>query len=261
MSHDFARSQRMKKESSGRKKPAPRKSAGVPSWVWVLVGTLVGCFIMFLVYLSGLAPQLPNLKAAQQSSQAGTAAPASTAAEPPAPPKRVSPVFEFYTKLPEGGQPVTDLPPAGQPVATSPAPAEAPQPAAANQDPIQQLLAEQAAAAATPAAPAAPGPEPVAKSETARPEVAKPEAAKPEPAKPAVKGRYLQVGAFRNKAEVDKLRAKISLLGLNPSVQSTTNAKGETLQKVLVGPFSSAESMDDAKIILGGNGISAIPVR
>lgn len=267
MSHDFARSQRMKKESSGRKKPAPRKSAGVPSWVWVLVGTLVGCFIMFLVYLSGLAPQLPNLKAAQQASQAGTAAPATTAAEPPAPPKRVSPVFEFYTKLPEGGQPVTDLPPAGQPAAgaTPPAPVEAPQPAAANPDPIQQLLAEQAAAAASPPAAATPGPETAdtaaAKPEATKPAPAKAEAAKPEPAKPAMKGRYLQVGAFRNKAEVDKLRAKISLLGLSPSVQSTTNAKGETLQKVLVGPFSSAESMDDAKVILGGNGISAIPVR
>lgn len=252
MSHDFARSQRLKKESPTRKKPARKKSGGVPSWLWVLVGTLAGFLIMFLVYLSGWAPALPG---APSQAVAPAAPVASQSTEPAAPPKRVSPVFEFYTKLPEGGQPVTDIPPAVQPAP----PADAAQVAAvAEQDPIQQLLAQKEAAAAQ-AAPATA--KPGAAVAVAKTEATKAEIPKVEPAKPAAKGRYLQVGAFRNKAEVDKLRAKISLLGLSPSVQGATNAKGESLQKVMVGPFSSADDMDDARIILSGNGINSIPVK
>lgn len=246
MSHDFARSHRLKREAS-RRKPA-RTSGGIPSWLWLLVGTLAGCLIMFLVYLSGAAPALPNLKAAQPAAVDGAAPAASGKADKPAaPPKRVSPVFEFYTKLPEGGQqPITDIPPAAQTVPAAPAATTAP----ANPDPIQQLLAEKEAAAARPAAAAIPA--------DTRPATAVP-AAEPKPAA-AGKGRYLQAGAFRGKAEVDKLRAKISLLGQPSSVQTVTNAKGETLYKVMVGPFRSAGEMDDAKIILNGNGINSIPV-
>jgi cell division protein FtsN len=277
MSHDFARSQRLKKESA--RKPARKKSGGVPSWLWVLVGTLVGCLIMFLVYLSGVAPQLPNLKTAQPTAPAnGVAVPSQPPAsgQPAAPPKRVSPVFEFYTKLPEGGQPVTDIQPGAQPTpesgtvappasaVTNPVP---PAPAAGTEqpDPIQQLLAEKEAAKTAAAKPEQAKPEPVkpeqSKPAPAKPEAAKTEIAKPVTAKPAGSGRYLQAGVFRSKAEVDKLKARVALLGMKTTVQSVTNAKGETLQKVLVGPFGSAAEMDDAKIILGGNGVSTIPVK
>ncbi|HSC75298.1 MAG TPA: SPOR domain-containing protein [Pseudomonadales bacterium] len=250
MSHDFARSQRLKKESA--RKPARKKSGGVPSWLWVLVGTLVGCLIMFLVYLSGMAPQLPNLKPAAQQAVAPAEQKSS---EPAAPPKRVSPVFEFYTKLPEGGQPVTDIQPGTQPPpANTAVPTPATPAGTANPDPIQQLLAEKEAAKTEPK-PAAVPPEPV------KPEPAKTEAAKAEAPKVTSGGRYLQAGVFRSKAEVDKLKARIALLGMKANVQSVTNSKGETLQKVLVGPFNSAEGMNDAKIILDGNGVNTIPVK
>jgi cell division protein FtsN len=269
MSHDFARSQRLKKESA--RKPARKKSGGVPSWLWVLVGTLVGCLIMFLVYLSGIAPPLPDLKASQPATvDHPVQAQPAVGSEPAAPPKRVSPVFEFYTKLPEGGQPVTDIQPGTQPVTDMPAavqPSATTTPSAAvaeNLDPIQQLLAEKEAAKVEPT-PEAVKPELIkpeaVKPEAAKPEVAKPEMAKPVTAKAPASGRYLQAGVFRNKAEVDKLKARVALLGMKSTVQSTTNAKGDTLQKVLVGPFSSAEDMDDARIILGGNGVNTIPVK
>lgn len=263
MSHDFARSQRLKKESA--RKPARKKSGGVPSWLWMLVGTLVGCLVMFLVYLSGAAPQLPKLKPVQ-SVAPEVAQSEQKINETAALPKRVSPVFEFYTKLPEGGQPVTDipldspsLPTAGSPSADAAVPpTEAPPvlasaPATETLDPIQQLLAEKEAAKAA-SNPAAVKPEPI------KPEAVKQAAIKPE-AKSSGSGRYLQTGVFRNKAEVDKLKARLALLGMKPTVQSVNNAKGETLQKVLVGPFSSPDDMDDAKIILNGNGVSTIPVK
>ena len=270
MSHDFARSQRLKKESA--RKPARKKSGGVPSWLWVLVGTLVGCLIMFLVYLSGVAPQLPNLKTAQPAVPVTSpATPGQPAAgnEPAAPPKRVSPVFEFYTKLPEGGQPVTDIQPGVQPApeaAVAPLPAAntgappAPVAGTENPDPIQQLLAEKEAANIAATKPEQAKVE-VTKPEPAKPATVKTETAKPAAAKPAGNGRYLQAGVFRSKGEVDKLKARVALLGMKTTVQTVTSPKGETLQKVLVGPFGSTEDMDDAKIILGGNGVNTIPVR
>ncbi len=343
MSHDFARSQRLKKESSarkGKKKPAPKKSGGVPSWLWLLAGTLFGFLIMLLVYLSGFAPPLPNPRSAEQKS-ATSKSETKQAGEPAAPAKRVSPVFEFYTKLPEGGQPITNIQPGEQPDPAGPQsaanqatnkdatvaqPAQAKsQPPASQQplDPIQQLLAEQEAAklaatkAAAAAKPDAPKPDAqktdVAKAEkaktdatkpemTSKPEVAKAPAAKlnaaktdaakaeqakkelakaeqakaelakteqakkdaakvaPAPAT-ALKGRYLQAGAFRSKSEIDRQRAKISLLGMKPSVLTVTNEKGESLQKVVIGPFNSDREMESARILLNGNGVSSIPAK
>lgn len=338
MSHDFARSQRLKKESSarkGKKKPAPKKSGGVPSWLWLLAGTLVGFLIMLLVYLSGFAPPLPNPRSAEQKSTTSKSE-TKQAGEPAAPAKRVSPVFEFYTKLPEGGQPITNIQPGEQPDPAAPLPAankdaNVAQPAKETQqqapqqplDPIQQLLAEQeaaklaatkAAAVAKPDAPKtdaqkadvaktekaktetakpemtskpevakAPSTKPdaaktdAAKAEQAKKELAKAELAKTEQAKAeqakkeaaktaaaptaALKGRYLQAGAFRSKSEIDRQRAKISLLGLRPSVLTVTNEKGESLQKVVVGPFNSDREMESARILLNGNGVSSIPAK
>ena len=266
MSHDFARSHRLKKEKETSRKPARKKSGGIPSWLWMLVGTLAGGFIMFLVYLSGLAPPVPSLKPSTTQAPVtephATAKPDNKAKEPDAPPKRVSPVFEFYTKLPEGGA-VTDLPAQapGNPAVPAPGapPAAATPPPATDPDPIQQLIAQQEAAAQGAAAPAAPA---TASTTAPAPTPAiTPPAPKPEPVASAGKGRYLQAGAFRSKAEVDKLRARISLVGLKPSVQTTRNANGETLQKVVVGPFSSDAAMEDARILLNGNGVKTIPVR
>ncbi|HNL92541.1 MAG TPA: hypothetical protein PKH01_06560, partial [Pseudomonadales bacterium] len=115
MSHDFARSQRIKKEAP-RQPSRRKKNRGVPAWLLVLVGTLVGCLIMFLVYLSGVRPPVPAAVIPPQSTPATPVVGSTvTSEQTPAPPKRVSPVFEFYTKLPEGGQPVTDIAPATQP--------------------------------------------------------------------------------------------------------------------------------------------------
>lgn len=289
MSHDFARSHRMKREAS-RKKPA-RRSGGVPSWLWVLIGTLAGGLIMFLVYLSGVAPKLPNLKAAATPPQHAEASDTAKTniTEPSAPPKRTSPVFEFYTKLPEGGS-VTDIPAgaqpqnpvapnapvttpsatnptpaqpdgaATQPPATSPAtttastPATEPTPPTEALDPIQQLLAQQEAekqkATKPQTTPAANTQKTAKKADTTK-----------TPSINTTGKLYLQAGVFRNHAEADKLRTKIASLGLKPSMQSMSNSSGETLQKVLVGPFAKKADMDEASIILTGNKINAFPVK
>ena len=283
MSHDFARSQRIRKESPQQRSPKRKKRGGIPSWLWLLVGTLVGCLIMFLVYLSGVRPPLP-MQASTAAPHAPAASSASTAEQPPAPPKRVSPVFEFYTKLPEGGQPVTDIAPATQPAQLDTKPAVQP---AASQQPATSTttVAQPAATTAMPATepvtkePAKAEPATAAQQQEeldpmqqllAQKELERKEKAQKEKAasasKPAVEAassgaRYLQAGVFRNKAEAEKLRGKMSRLGVSTSVRAVSGAHGAALQKVLAGPFRSSAEADNARMILSGNGISTIAVK
>jgi cell division protein FtsN len=51
MSRDYAK----KNRSQNRRRPPAKQS--LPGWVWLLVGSIIGAFIMFLVYLWGIAPQ------------------------------------------------------------------------------------------------------------------------------------------------------------------------------------------------------------
>ncbi len=294
MSHDFARSQRIRKETSHRRSPQRKKSSGVPSWLWLLVGTLAGCLIMFLVYLSGMRPPLPAPAMPVTTAPTTTAVPSE---QPPAPPKRVSPVFEFYTKLPEGGQPVTDIAPTAQPEAanTTPAPAAQTQPAIAAPATTPGAMttptpdASQPVTTTTAAPSAVVTPTPV--ETTAKKAVEKPAsdtasmdpmeqllaqkekerqakaAAKPAPAaKPTAAtttngARYLQAGVFRNAAEADKLRSKLSRLGVSSSIRKVNSASGESLQKVVAGPFRTSQEADKARIMLNGNGVNTIPIK
>lgn len=134
-----------------------------------------------------------NLEASQSATadHPVQAQPPAAGSEPAAPAQTRQSGFEFYTKLPEGGQPVTDIQPGTQPVLETPAAAQppattTPPPAVAeNLDPIQQLLAEKEAAKVEPT------PVAVVKPEPAKPEpkldAAKPEAAKPVTAKAPAK--------------------------------------------------------------------------
>lgn len=71
MTQDFAkkprheRSPKAKKPRAAKQKqgqpqrksaPAPAPRSNVPGWVWLFTGTVLGAFIMFLVYLSDLKP-------------------------------------------------------------------------------------------------------------------------------------------------------------------------------------------------------------
>ena len=271
MSHDFARSHRPSPRPVKKKKV----TKGVPQWAWTLGCTLAGALIMYLIYAAGYAPTLSAFQKNASvnttelaTDKSATAAQVDPNQEPPAPHKRTSPVFEFYTKLPAKGAPSVDshaLPDA-QTTAAMPAQTAsqvtAPD-ASTDLDPIQQLLAQQAAAkqqnngtsSVNEAVTDAPAPAQIEPVVTAKKETKTPAAVKSP-------GRYaLQAGAFRKRSEADTLRAKLLMLGVQASIQQMTNDKGESLHKVIAGPFASAADMDDAKIILGGNHINTIPVK
>ena len=267
-SHDFANS---RKPPPAKKKTRKPVSAGVPLWVWVVASTLGGALLMYLVSQSGHVPARAVSEVAPAVTPAPTTASKSAVtAEPPAPPKRTSPVFEFYTRLPANGAPTVDsqslqtAPPSAAPPAATPAPtataAEVTTAPAANgetaPDAIEQLMAQREAASATTTPP------PAAKESVAAPApvaAEKPaEKKKAEPTTASTGGRYaLQTGAFRKRTEADAQRAKILLMGIQASVQPASNG----MYRVVVGPFRNQSDMDDAKIMLDGNHISNIPVK
>lgn len=57
MTRDFAKKPKpsTKRRSNSRRSPS-KPERRLPGWIWLLSGTVIGAFAMFLVYLSGLAP-------------------------------------------------------------------------------------------------------------------------------------------------------------------------------------------------------------
>lgn len=286
-SHDFASSRKPPPVKKKARKPV---SAGVPVWVWMVVCVVGGAVLM---YASGRMAQSPSTEPAPVEAPAPTtkANKTTTAQEPPAPPKRTSPVFEFYTRLPANGAPTVDTQ-ALQNATTAPgtpsspahpstAPSQSAEPAAndseAAPDAIEQLMAQREAAAQPSPPPSVqpsaqpsvqqPAPQTMQPPAAEKPAVAEKQAVTEKPApkkedkkedKASPAARYaLQTGAFRKRSEADTQRAKILMLGISASVQPASNG----MYRVVVGPFRNQSDMDDAKIMLDGNHISNIPVK
>jgi cell division protein FtsN len=73
---------------------------------------------------------------------------------------------------------------------------------------------------------------------------------------------FVQAGAFRNAAEAEAQRAKLSLMGLEAKV-SEREQNGRTVFRVRVGPFDRKEDADRSKARLTSASIDAavVPVQ
>lgn len=67
----------------------------------------------------------------------------------------------------------------------------------------------------------------------------------------------LQVGSFRSADDADRLRAEVTLLGLEASIQTVT-VNEATWHRVRVGPFESARAANSARRRLQENGHEAM---
>lgn len=85
-------------------------------------------------------------------------------------------------------------------------------------------------------------------------------AASPPEAKP-VDVFFLQVGAFQKTQDVDNLKAKLALMGLEASVQEISIADKGVMQRVRVGPFRSPEEMNRARTSLAQGGVQTTVVK
>jgi len=71
----------------------------------------------------------------------------------------------------------------------------------------------------------------------------------------------LQVGAFKTEQEADNTKAKLSLIGLDASVQSVSIPDKGLLHRVRVGPFSSQDELNRVRAELIKNGFNVDLVR
>lgn len=67
---------------------------------------------------------------------------------------------------------------------------------------------------------------------------------------------YLQAGSFRQRAEADRVRAQIILMGLDARLEDAKLANGEVWHRVQVGPFADQSRLNRAEQTLSGNGFS-----
>ncbi len=111
---------------------------------------------------------------------------------------------------------------------------------------------EPAASAAKPAAPPA-APKPRFEFYTMLPEMEVPihepgagKGSDPPAAKAPGETYILQVATFRSYEEADRLKASLSLLGLEASIQSVT-VDGKPLHRVRVGPYTDMAKVNDAR--------------
>ena len=76
------------------------------------------------------------------------------------------------------------------------------------------------------------------------------------------KGTYvLQAGSFRSPEQADSLRARLTLLGLDASIQTVTVGQNETWHRVRAGPYDNLELLNKARIRLREHRIDTILLR
>ena len=82
------------------------------------------------------------------------------------------------------------------------------------------------------------------------------------PDKPADKpGRYrLQAGSFQKRADADRRRASILILGLTTHIEKVTHG-GKTWHRVMLGPFESLKKLEIARRRMRENGIDTIVLK
>jgi cell division protein FtsN len=71
---------------------------------------------------------------------------------------------------------------------------------------------------------------------------------------------YLQVGAFRDSADAEGARAKLALIGIESHI-SSSNAEGDNLYRVRIGPFDQLDNMNRMRSKLSENSIDVAVIK
>ena len=70
----------------------------------------------------------------------------------------------------------------------------------------------------------------------------------------------LQAGSFRQLEQADQLKAKLALQGIESNIQ-TVNINSDTWHRVRIGPIRNMSNLEQTRMRLRENGISAIVVK
>ncbi|HSN38909.1 MAG TPA: SPOR domain-containing protein, partial [Burkholderiales bacterium] len=72
---------------------------------------------------------------------------------------------------------------------------------------------------------------------------------------------FLQAGAFPNASDADNLKARLALLGVEASIQTTTVPDKGVWHRVRVGPYTSIEELTRIRNTLKQDGIETTLVK
>jgi cell division protein FtsN len=72
---------------------------------------------------------------------------------------------------------------------------------------------------------------------------------------------FLQAGAFQNAPDADNLKARLALLGVEATIQTTTVPEKGVWHRVRVGPYSSVEELGRVRDTLKQNGIETALIK
>ncbi len=242
----------------------------------VIFGIVIGLVIAIAFYWQHNVPT-PHSDVTHAAARpaAATTAAATTPPRPANTPKKAvaaTPEFDFYTVLPNmqvtpsnGTKPVATAKPPTMPTAPG-------NPAATTTTPPADAIAPEAATPATTTTPNAPATtEPVASLVTI-PDTAAPAAATPTPA-PAptpraapnkteqLSGYMIQMASLKNYAEADRLKAQLAMQGFDVYIQTTTLNSGQTVNRVVMGPYGSRQVALQQQAQLQKNNIASILVK
>ena len=82
--------------------------------------------------------------------------------------------------------------------------------------------------------------------------------------KSAAKARetfFLQAGAFQGAPDADNLKARLALLGIEATIQTTTLPDKGVWHRVRVGPYTSVEELNRARDTLKQNGVETALIK
>ena len=72
---------------------------------------------------------------------------------------------------------------------------------------------------------------------------------------------YLQAGAFQNAPDADSLKARLALLGVEATIQTTTLPDKGVWHRVRAGPYTNIDDLNQARETLKQNGVETTLIR
>jgi cell division protein FtsN len=230
------------------------KTGSSSGFKWAVIGILIGAAIaIFWQYAPHHAFKM--LEASRQKPETKNHANPN-----PADSQAHTPQFDFYTVLPkmqveQDSSPAPSTTPA-QPI-KPPAVAASATSTPATPNPITDGAITPPAVATTTAPPAPT----TAKSATPEPKSAKLPPQNPTQTNADRSENYLlQVASVKDYSEADRLKAQLSMLGFNVSIQKTT-VNGQAWNRVYVGPFSSKQQALEKQQNLRENNVSSMMIK
>jgi cell division protein FtsN len=72
---------------------------------------------------------------------------------------------------------------------------------------------------------------------------------------------FLQAGAFQNAPDADNLKARLALVGIEATIQTTTLPDKGVWHRVCIGPYTSIEELNRTRDTLKQNGVETTLIR